>query len=131
MPFALVLLSASCSVGRYKQAAEQAVDNFHSQLNEERYQEIYDNADELFRNAQSETEITNIFRAIREKLGPLTGKTQSGFGVEMKPAGTFVTLVYSADFVKGKATEKFTWRVVNEKAVLVRYDINSPSLVTD
>jgi hypothetical protein len=41
-----------------------------------------------------------------------------------------VTLTYETTFVGGKATEQFLWRVRDDRAALLNYNINSTALVT-
>jgi hypothetical protein len=117
-------------MGVKKQVAEKAVENFHSQFNSEQYEEIINAAEEEFRNSASKEEMTTFFQAIHRKLGSVRRSTQTQFGVNVNTGGSFVTLAYQSEFTDGKATEQFVWRIRDDNAFLLRYDVNSPQLIT-
>lgn len=127
------VLSASCSFKALtsgKESSERAVDEIHRQLNEEQYIEIYNAAHEEFRKASKEPDVIALFEAIHRKLGLVTTWSLSGFNINATPGGVFVTLNYNTQFVEGSATEKFIFKMNGDKAILCRYDIDSPTLIT-
>jgi hypothetical protein len=126
---ALVTITASCSMGKSKEAGEAAVTQFHNQFNAGQYKEIYDQADEAFRKAAAETEVLALFEAVRKKLGTIRQANANGWHVFMGEATT-VTLQYDTEFTEGKATEQFVFVVSGDKAALVNYTINSLLLIT-
>jgi uncharacterized protein DUF3887 len=127
---ALALTVASCSIAKYKENAEQAVAKFHQHLNAEEYQEIYKESDPLFKQNVSEPDGTALFGAVHAKLGNVKNATAAGWHVNTTTGGTFVTLQYEVDFSEGKGTEQFAFKMNGNQALLVRYDINSPLLIT-
>lgn len=129
MLITLVAVTASCSMGKSKEAGESAVVQFHNQFNAGQYKQIYDQADEAFRKAATETEVLALLEAIHKKLGTIKQANASGWHVNMGEATT-VSLQYETEFTEGKATEQFVFLVSGEKAALVNYTINSPLLVT-
>lgn len=125
----LLIPLSSCSVVKNKEIAEQAVTKFHSQYNGEQYNDIYTQADMEFQTAVNESDFTTFMKAINRKLGKVKNKKQVGFYVNVNTAGTYVRLGYNAEFDEGAAAEEFVWRMKDSRAFLVRYDINSPTLV--
>jgi hypothetical protein len=124
------LLLGCASMGKSKEIAERAVDGFHSQLDSERYSEIYAQADEEFKKSTSQEELEKLARAVHQKLGRVQAANQSAWLVNVSSDGAFVTLTYNTAFVDGKATEQFVWHVRDGRAALFNYNINSAALVT-
>jgi hypothetical protein len=129
--FASLLIAAtSCSVTKSKQLAESAVAEFHNQLNAEQFQDIYNQLDDGFKQTDTEANLIQFFQAIHRKLGTVKWANQTRWYVNATTGGTFVTLSYDTDFADGKGTEEFTFRVSGDKAMLYKYIINSPLLIT-
>ncbi len=127
---ALIPFASACSMGEHKKVAERAVERFHAQLNAEQYHDIYTQAAEEFRNGSSDEDLTKLLSAIHRKLGNVTASNQVGWRVNYTPAGTIVAVGCNTEFTEGKATEDFSWRVSGNNAVLVGYNVNSPTLIT-
>ena len=127
---ALALTAGSCSMAKYKENAERAVTKFHQHLNAEQYQEIYNESDPLFKQNVTEPDGIALFGAVHAKLGSVKNATAAGWHVNATSSGTFVTVAYNVDFSEGKGTEQFAFKVTANDALLVRYDINSPLLIT-
>lgn len=119
----------SCSVDPDRQAAENAVEAFHTRLNAEKYQEIYVEADDQFRHASGESEITEFLAKVHRSLGILrrARETQLKVGY-IQGLGAQVILSYDSEFEKGRAVEQFLFQMRDSKALRVRYDIKSPAL---
>jgi hypothetical protein len=124
------LLPACAPIGKIKAVAEQSVEEFHSQLDSERYSDIYTQADEDFKKASSQEEVEKLMRAVHQKLGKVQAANQAGYLINVGSNGSIVTLTYETTFVGGKATEQFLWRVRDDRAALLNYNINSTALVT-
>jgi hypothetical protein len=125
----LVVVTTSCSMGKSRAVGEQAVVQFHNQFNAGQYKEIYDQADETFHKAITETDTLALFEAVHKKLGTIKEANANGWHVNMGGATT-VSLQYDTEFTEGKATEQFVFLVSGDKAALVNYAINSPLLIT-
>src|ERR1051325_4723369 len=78
---AACLLPGCAALGKSKEAAERAVEVFHSQLNSERYSEIYAQADEEFKKSSGREELEDPVRAVRQKLGTVQAAKESSFQV--------------------------------------------------
>ncbi len=127
---ALIALTSSCSLGKGKELGESAAVQFHNQFNAGQYKEIYNQADEGFRKAAKESDVIALLEAVRRKLGTVKQSNQNGWSVNSTPTGTTVTLQYNTEFTEGNATEQFVFVVSGDKAVLYKYNINSPLLIT-
>lgn len=132
-PFLLpVLLAAgtACSISEEKAVAEAAVAQFHAQLDASQFQEIYADADELFKKSTSETDAVALFEAVHRKLGPVKESRQLNYFVNYDLAtGKQIRLTYETEFAEGKGTEQFVWRVADGRARLLGYHINAAALI--
>jgi hypothetical protein len=127
---ALSLTAGACGITKHKENAEKAVAKFHEQLNAEQYHEIYVQSDKLFQESASEPDMVALLGAVHAKLGTVKNATSQGWHVNATPQGTFVTLGYDVDFSEGKGQEEFAFKMNGNQALLVRYNINSPLLIT-
>ncbi|MDQ1637724.1 MAG: hypothetical protein QOF62_1063 [Pyrinomonadaceae bacterium] len=127
---ALALLGAnSCDSKESKRTAENAVEKFHVLFNEGGYNEIYDRADQTYRDAISETDTIALFAMLRQKLGNVRQSKQVGWSIDSSTLGTTVRLEYKTEFANGKATEQFTFLESSGDPRLMNYDIQSPLLI--
>lgn len=122
-----LFLTLSCSsFMKGKNLAEPAVKNFHSQLNDGRYAEIYDQADDTFKKVVPKTKWIELCEKIKRKLGSFKSSKSTGIKTNTNNSGTFATITYDAEFTEGKATEEFMFRISDDKALLFNYELNSP-----
>jgi hypothetical protein len=124
--FLACLLLASCrDTVEGKSLAEPQVAAFHEQLAAKRYEEIYSGAGEEFQKAAPKEKVTELFAAINRKLGKVKSTSTKTWNVRSMNLKTMVVLVMETEFEQGQATETFTFRVSDGKAVLLGYNINS------
>jgi hypothetical protein len=116
-------------MAKSKEVAERSVQDFHSQLDSERYSDIYAQADEEFKKSSSLEEVERLLKAVHQKLGRVHVTNQGSWLVNVGSGGAFVTLTYITDFADGTATEQFVWRVRDDRAALYNYNINSADLL--
>lgn len=128
--FVFVALASSCSLTKGKEQGEHAVEEFHRQFNAGQYKEIYRQGDDKFWEAVNEAEFVEFLGAVKRKIGSVSKATQSGWHVNATMMGTVVTLGYEVEFSDGKGVEQFSFLVSGEQAKLLRYDVNSPLLIT-
>jgi hypothetical protein len=126
----IAVLTASCSLTKGKEQAERAVEQFHQQFNAGQYREIYQQGDAKFKEAATEAEFVQLLEAIRRKLGTVGGATQTGWRVNTTTMGTVAMVGYEVQFSEGKGNEQFSFLISGEEAKLLRYDVNSPLLIT-
>ncbi len=128
--FTVVALTASCSLTKGREQAERAVEQFHKQFNAGQYQEIYQQSDAKFKEAVTETEFVQLLEAIRRKLGTVENSTQIGWRGNATTMGTVAMVDYDVQFSEGKGTEQFSFLISGEQANLLRYNVDSPLLIT-
>lgn len=122
----LGVLLASCrdTIGG-KGAAEPEVAKFHEQLNAGAFEAIYGAAGSDFKNAAPKEKVLALFAAIGRKLGRYQSSKEINWDVRTFNLTTTAVLVYQTTFERGEATETFTYRISDGKAVLVGYNIGS------
>jgi hypothetical protein len=127
----LPLLLCCCgSLTKNTSLAEDAVTQFHSQLDAEQYAALYAGADPNFHGATSEAQFTKLLQAIHHKLGSVRQANLSRWNTSWYAGtGTTVTLVYDTTFSAGSGTEQFTWHISDNRAMLYGYHINSDDLI--
>lgn len=128
-----ILVGSACAGFAAKGEAESAVANFHLMLDAERYADIYQTADDLFKNATKESDFTAILQAVHRKLGTVHGAVQQNFYSRDQAgtnAGSYISMTYDTEFEQGHATESFNWRVADGKVRMVGYNIQSALLIT-
>jgi hypothetical protein len=127
----LCFFLGSCSSTGNKQIAQEAVTQFHSQLDAEQYHTIYAGSDEKLRHASSESDFVALLEAVHRKLGKVQQANLQSFQVGwFAGQGQVVTLVYNTRFVDSTAAEKFVWHINGDQPLLVGYFINSNALIT-
>jgi hypothetical protein len=127
---ATLIATSSCSFTKGKETAEAAVAQFHTQYNAGQYREIYSQADEDFKKASTEADFLMLLEALHRKLGTVKESNEAAWNVNATTMGTLVTLGYSVEFREGKGTEQFVFRINDDKAKLLNYNVNSPLLIT-
>jgi len=130
LTLAFVVFTVSCSLTKGKEQAERAVEKFHQQFNAAQYSEIYQQGDSKFKEAVTEAELMQLLEAVRRKLGTVEGATSTGWRVNATPMGTVAMVGYDTQFSEGKGNEQFSFLISGEQANLLRYDVNSPLLIT-
>jgi len=128
----LIFVGAACSTfTEGKAAGEKAVEKFHAQFNEEKYDEIYDQSAKEFKDSDTKENIIKFLQAVHRKLGAV-GKTSSqSWHVNTTLTGKVITMSYETEFEKDKGTESFTFFMNGEDAQLAGYHINAKKLITD
>jgi hypothetical protein len=109
-----------------------AIDAFTSDLDAERYDKIYQDADELFRREATLDDATALLRTMRTKLGKVKNRSlhsateQQNSGGDLK--GNAFILTYETNFENGKGMEGFTFIERSDQWLLARYRVNSTEL---
>jgi hypothetical protein len=122
----MLFLLASCSdTINGKAIAEPEVVRFHEKLKLSQFESIYESASADFKGAIAREKAVALFAAIDRKLGTLQDTKQVSWNVNTHNLNTIVVLVHASRFRQGEATETFTFRVNNDKAELIGYNISS------
>ena len=124
---ALLSVSSCCKSGVGD--SELAVAEFHRHYNASDHSAIWGAADDAFKSATTEADFAAFLGAVHRKLGDHNASTIQRTNVRSGTGGTSVSQILASEFAGGKATESFNWRLVGGHAVLLGYNINSPTLV--
>lgn len=126
----LVLLS--CLSSKQVDIARRAVEQFHQEVATGQDDAIYDAADDhAYKESVSRETNRGFFSRVRRKMGACTRSTETNYFIDAGTAGTFVRLRYKTQCANGELDELFVWRIEGDRAILVRYEANSPLLLTD
>lgn len=126
----ILLIFSGCSdLATAKPAAEAAVLKFHNKYNTGDFKSIFENADQDFKKGVSFDNFILFMKAVHSKLGKVKSTENQNWRVGNFNLKTFVSLQQKTEFEKGIAVESFNYRIENEKAILVGYNINSRDLI--
>lgn len=125
----LPLALGACSLGQNVKLADGSIAQFHQALNAGQFQPIYRHSAPDLKAVTSEDKMVALLGAVHRKLGAFKSGTSQGWNENLTPAGHFVTISYAATYEKGQASEQFVYRIGNNQAKLVSYNINSDALI--
>lgn len=112
-----------------RQLSNAAVQHFHDQLNGERYDQIFDEADDAFQHSGSREETIKFLEAVHNKLGSAQGANLTNIMVQATPGGTFTIVSYTTHYERGNAVERFTWLKRGGRLLLREYHVESKALI--
>ena len=128
----LAALAAGCVNKADTGAAEAATQTFHERLDAKAYAEIYADAAPAFRAATSEPVFAGFMARIDRKLGPCRKPVKTPlWRFNAGTGGTTLAQGYRRACANGELEETVTILVADGQARLLRYDANSPLLLTD
>ena len=113
-------------------AVESAIGTINDEIAAERYDKIYNDASELWRQDATLEQSTATFKALRNKLGVVENRTlqsateQQNSGGPLKGRAFIVS--YRTKFQNGEAMETFTLVEREGHWKLARYFVNSTAL---
>ena len=133
----LLLLSAlACGLKTERRGipaeVEAAVDAVSEDIATERYEKIYNEASDLWRQDASLEQSISAFKTLKTKLGKLEDRTvhsateQHNSGGPLK--GDAFIITYQTKFEKGPGMETFTLVKRDNRWLLARYFVNSTAL---
>jgi len=125
-----MLMMASCSGGKELAGAENAIIQFHRQLNSGEYRKIYLESDSGLKKVTPEANMIKLLDAVHRKLGAFQTGKQTGWQVNYSTSGTNTAVQFDSKFDRGSATETFTFVGDAQSPRLLSYNINSQALVT-
>jgi len=103
-----------------------------NQIEQERYDQIYNEASDLWRQDSTLEQSTETFKTLRARLGKVESRTlhsateQQNSGGALK--GHAYILTYQTRFERGDGMETFTLIEENGRWLLARYFVNSTAL---
>ena len=118
-------LLTGCGAQDDMESTKAAVEDFHTQLNESRFSDIYSQSSPIFRAKSSEVELNRLLGSIRIRLGKVTNSQPDGWKVDYSMSGSEATLTYRTAVEKGSAIETFVYDLSVEPPRLAGYHIAS------
>lgn len=100
-------------------AADAATDIFHQHWMQGNFSDMYRMSNNALKQHQTEREFIQAVEQTLHVLGPIKVSRQ----VRAACFPQQVRLVYQTDFANGKAVEKMTWEVHDNRAELASYEI--------
>lgn len=134
----VLLLAIACGCGqqtargRVPTEVQDVVNTVGDQIAQERYEQIYNESSDLWKQDSSLEQSTQVFKTLREKLGKVEHRSlhsateQQNSGGALK--GHAYILSYQTRFERGEAMETFTLIEQNGRWLLARYFVNSTAL---
>jgi hypothetical protein len=130
------VLSFACAANQQRESippeVESAIGTINEEIAAERYDKIYNDAAELWRENAGLDDSIATFKTLRSKLGPVENRTlqsateQQNSGGPLKGRSYIVT--YRTKFQNGEGMETFTLVERNGHWLLARYFVNSTAL---
>ncbi|MGH9875247.1 MAG: DUF4019 domain-containing protein [Pyrinomonadaceae bacterium] len=134
--FLVALSGLACATNQGRRSlppeVESAIGRINDEIAAERYDKIYNDASELWRQDATIEESIATFKALRTKLGPVENRTlqsateQQNSGGMMKGRAFIVS--YRTKFQNGEGMETFTLVERDGRWLLARYFVNSTAL---
>ena len=132
----LAVTACACGIGNPRERVpievEETVTNIGNNLDQERYEQIYDEASGLWKRDVTLEQSTAVFKTLRTKLGKVESRSlqsareQQNSGGPLK--GHVFILSYDTRFERGSGMETFTLIEDNGHWLLARYLVNSTDL---
>lgn len=98
--------------------------HFREQFNQNKYHEIYAEAIQVFPDAAPESEASAFFDMVHQKLRDEPGDCGAKVFRQCFHSRN-ITLTDDSELVHGSGREQFRWRMEDDKASRVRYDISA------
>jgi hypothetical protein len=135
----IALLSATafaCGISNQRERlppeVEEVVANIGNNIDQERYEQIYNDSSDLWKQSVTLEQSNDDFKTLRTKLGKVQSRSlhaaaeQQNSGGPLK--GHVFILSYETRFERGAGMETFTLIEQNGRWLLARYLVNSTDL---
>ena len=111
---------------------ESAIGTINDEIAAERYDKVYNDASELWRQDATLEESTATFKTLRTKLGAVENRTLQAATEQQNSSGPLkgraYIVAYRTKFQNGEAMETFTLVEREGRWLLARYFVNSTAL---
>src|SRR5687768_13212379 len=138
VPIVLLLAATACACGirnqgeRVPSEVEEAVTNIGSNIDAERYEEIYNESSELWKRDVTLEQSNEVFKTLRTKLGKVSTRSLQSAAQQQNSGGPLkghvFILSYETRFERGAGMETFTLIEEDGRWLLARYLVNSTNL---
>lgn len=136
----IVLLSAalafSCGISNQRERVpsevEEVVTNIRSNLDQERYEQIYNESSDLWKRDVTLEQSNDVLKTLRSKLGKVETRSLNAANEQQNSGGPLkghvFILTYETRFERGSGMETFTLIEHEGQWRLARYLVNSTEL---
>ena len=116
------------SRGGIPQQAQAVIDVTSNDLAEGRYEKIYAEAAEEWRQAATPEQANATFKRLKERLGNVKSRSFHSATDQDSTSGHTFTITYNTSFEHGEGMETFTLVERDNRWLLARYFVNSDAL---
>ncbi len=132
----VLLLSSSCALKANREGVPPEVEALVASVGEDaeagRYDKIYREADDQWRQDSTMEKTAQVFGTVKDKLGKVKSRTLHAAAEENRSngrlAGHSFVLTYDTKFERSEGMETFTVVERNGRWVLAKYFVNSTAL---
>ena len=135
----IALLSATafaCGISNQRERVpsevEEVVANIGNNLDQERYEQIYNESSNLWKQSVTLEQSNDVFKTLRTKLGKVESRSLNSANEQQNSGGPLkghaFILSYETRFERGSGMETFTLIEENGRWLLARYLVNSTDL---
>ena len=135
----IALLSATtfaCGISnpreRLPPEVEEVVANIGNNIDQERYEQIYNDSSDLWKQSVTLEQSNDVFKTLRTKLGKVQSRSLHAAAEQQNSGGPLkghaFILSYETRFERGAGMETFTLIEQNGRWLLARYLVNSTDL---
>ncbi len=118
--------------GRVPVEVQEVVTTVGDQIAQERYEQIYNESSDLWKQDVSLEQSNQVFKTLREKLGRVETRALNSATEQQNSGGALkghvYILSYQTRFERGEGMETFTLVEQNGRWLLARYFVNSTAL---
>ena len=131
-----VMVAAACNESadrsRVPLEVEEVVRNVGDLIDQERYEQIYNESSDLWKKDVTLEQSNEVFKTLRTKLGKIQSRSLHSAREEQNSGGSLkghaYILSYQTRFERGDGMENFTLIEQNGRWLLARYFVNSTAL---
>jgi len=131
-----LLFAAGCATNHGAKtvpaAVESTINSLSDEIAAERYDKIYNEASELWRDHSTMEESNATFKTLRTKLGPVESRMMQSASEQQNSGGPLkghaYIVSYRTKFQNGEGMETFTLVERDGRWLLARYFVNSTAL---
>jgi catalase len=119
-------------MGRVPSEVQEVVTNVGEQIAQERYEQIYNESSDLWKQSVSLEQSNQVFKTLHDKLGKVESRALHSAAEQQNSGGALqghvYILSYQTRFERGNGMETFTLVEQNGRWLLARYLVNSTAL---
>jgi hypothetical protein len=132
----LSVTAFACGISNQRQRLPsevvEVVTNIGNNLDEERYEQIYNDSSVLWKQSVTLEQSNDVFKTLRTKLGKVESRSLHAANEQQNSGGPLkghaFILSYETRFERGAGMETFTLIEENGRWLLARYLVNSTDL---